>query len=319
MKKNDKIETIIIGFGKIAYGYNEYNKKDILTHYRSLYKNKKFKLSAFVEPNNERRKKIVKKLRIKGYANLSLLKNKVFPKFAIICSPTNSHTKIIKELIKEHKSIKTILCEKPFGNNYYQSQKVVNELKKKNIKLFINYMRISDPGVIKVKKIINKNFKKQTKGIVFYDGSTLNQASHLINLLQYWFGNVNGIKKIQLDKKKQLSKGTSFTLKFKETNIVFIGLNIENFSYASIELISPNGRIEYSERGERITYQKAILDKTFGEDYLPDPKKTVIYNDINNYQLNVLKEIYSNFKNKKSHLCSGDKAIETLKVMNKLI
>ena len=319
MKKNDKIETIIIGFGKIAYGYNEYNKKDILTHYMSLHKSKKFKLSAFVEPNNERRKKIIKKLRIKGYANLSQLKNKVFPKFAIICSPTNSHTKIIKELIKEHKSIKIILCEKPFGSNYYQSRKVVNEIKKKKIKLFINYMRISDPGVIKVKEIINKNFKKQTKGIVFYDGSTLNQASHLINLLQYWFGNVIGIKKIQLYKKKQLSKGISFTLKFQETNIVFIGLNIENFSYASIELISPNGRIEYSERGERITYQKAILDKTFGEDYLPDPKKTIIYNDINNYQLNVLKEIYSNFKNKKSHLCSGDKAIETLKVINKLI
>jgi len=319
MKKNDKIETIIIGFGKIAYGYNEYNKKDILTHYRSLYKNKKFKLSAFVEPNNERRKKIVKKLKIKGYANLSQLKNKVFPKFVIICSPTNSHTKIIKELIKEHKSIKTILCEKPFGNNYYQSQKTINELKKKNIKLFVNYMRISDPGVIKVKKIINKNFKKQTKGIVFYDGTTLNQASHLINLLQYWFGNVIGVKKIQLDKKKKFSKGTSFTLKFKETDIVFIGLNIENFTYASIELISSNGRIEYSERGEKITYQKAILDKTFGEDYLPDPQKTIIYNDINNYQLNVLREIYLNFKNKKSHLCSGDKAIETLKVISKLI
>ena len=319
MKKKDKIETIIIGFGKIAYGYNEYNKRDILTHYKSIYKNKKFKLAAFVEPNIQRRKKIVKKLKIEGYANLSELKDKVFPKFAIICSPTNSHTKIIKELIKEHKSIKTILCEKPFGDNHNQAQKIINQLKKNNIKLFINYMRISDPGVIKVKKIVNKNFQKQTKGIVFYDGSTLNQASHLINLLQYWFGKVVQIKKIQLDKKKSSLKGINFTLKFKDAEIVFIGLNIKNFSYASIELISPNGRIEYSERGEKITYQKAILDKTFGEDYLPDQRKIIIYNDINNYQSNVLKEIYLNFINKKSHLCSGDNAIKTLKVISKLI
>jgi len=318
MKKKYKIETIIIGFGKIAYGYNQHNKQDVLTHYKSLYKSKNFKLTAFVEPNNEKRKKIVKELKIKGYANLSQLKDKVFPRLAIICSPTNSHIKVIRELIKEHKSVKTILCEKPFGSNYYQAKKVTNELKKKKIKLFINYMRISDPGVTRVKKLINKNFKKQIKGIVFYDGSTLNQASHLINLLQYWLGKVISIKKIQSNKKSLSLGGVNFTLKFKGAEIIFIGLNISNFSYASIELISPSGRIEYSQRGERITYQKAILDKTFGEDYLPDLKKTIIYNDINNYQANVLKELYLNFTNKKSYLCTGDKAVETLKVISKL-
>ena len=319
MIKKNKIETVLVGIGRIAYGYNEYNKKDILTHYKALINHNKFRLSAFIEPNIYKRKKISKKLKIDGYEKLSNLKNKVFPKLVIVCSPTETHIKVIKELIKNHSSIKAILCEKPFGNDYTQSQKVLNECEKKGIKLFVNYMRISDPGVIKIKKIINAKFKKLTKGIVFYDGSTLNQASHLINLLQYWLGKVISVKKIENRKKNITHKGISFILEFKKAKIFFVGLNIVNFSYASIELISPNGRIEYSERGKKITYQNVIRDKIFGEDYLPNQKKITIFNDINNYQLNVLKQLYLNLNNKKNFLCSGVKAVETLKVINKLI
>ena len=42
MKKDNKIKTILIGFGRIAYGYNINNKKNILTHYKALKNNKNF-------------------------------------------------------------------------------------------------------------------------------------------------------------------------------------------------------------------------------------------------------------------------------------
>ena len=55
----------------------------------------------------------------------------------------------------------------------------------------------------KQSKRIIKKFHSQTKGTVFYDGSTLNQASHLINLIQLWFGKVLDIKKILMDKREK--------------------------------------------------------------------------------------------------------------------
>ena len=60
MKKDNKIKTILIGFGRIAYGYNINNKKNILTHYKALKNNKKFSLIGVIENNNMRREKYSK-------------------------------------------------------------------------------------------------------------------------------------------------------------------------------------------------------------------------------------------------------------------
>ena len=319
MIKKNLIKTIIIGFGKISYGYNEFNKKNFLTHYKAIKFHKSFKLLSFIEPNKLRRSEYSKKLKIKGYEKLSSIKNKIFPDLAIIASPTNTHIKIIKEIITNHKSIKTILCEKPFGNNYKLSKKILAECKKKRVKIFVNYIRISDPGVIKTKRIIKKFFSKSTKGVVFYDGSTLNQSSHLINLLQYWFGKVYKVLKIESDKYLKKKLGMNFMLKFKNANIFFIGLNIKKYTYMSIELISKKGRLEYQDRGANITLQRTEKDKVFGEDFMPEKKSIKIVNDINNYQLNVLKQLLLELTGKKNFLCSGDNAIETLNIINKIL
>ena len=150
MIKKKIIKTIIIGFGRISYEYNQFYKKNFLTHYKSLKFHKNFKLLSFIEPNKLKRSIYSKKLKIKGFEKLSNIKNKIFPDLAVIASPTNTHVKIVKEILKNHRSIKTILCEKPFGNNYKLSKKVLEECKKKRVKLYVNYIRISDPGTIKV-------------------------------------------------------------------------------------------------------------------------------------------------------------------------
>ena len=314
-----KIDTIIIGLGRIAIGYNEHNKKNILTHYKAIKKNKHFKLIGCIEPNKAIRVKFSKKYKISSYENLSGIKNKIFPKLAIISSPTNTHYKIIKEILNNHSTVKSILCEKPFGNNYKEAKKILKICKKKKIKLFVNYMRTADPGVIAITKIIKKDFQYLVKGNVFYDGNTLNQASHLINLLQLWFGKVLSIKLIKSDKGNKKLIGLNFILNFKKKMFTFIGLNFKKYSYASIEIISPIGRINYLERGEKIQLQKIQKDKLYGEDQMPSQKIISIKNDMKNCQLNVLNQLYYSLKGKKSYLCKGNEALETLKVINKII
>ena len=78
------------------------------------------------------------------------------------------------------------------------------------------------------------------------------------------------------------------------------------------------GRLLYEERGEKISFQKIEKDKIFGEDLMPSKKKISIKNDLINYQKNVLKQISFNDNNQKYNLCSGVKALETLKVIDKL-
>ena len=318
MKKKEKIKTIIIGFGRVAFGYNLSNKINFLTHFKALRANKKFSIIGVVDPFLKSTDRIFRKYKIKKYRYLSNLKDEK-PEFAIISSPTNTHVKIINEIIKNHKSIKVILCEKPFGNDYLISKKLISLSKKNKVDIFVNYMRISDPGVQIVKKFIKKNFIHFSKGVAFYDGETLNQASHLVNLLQFWFGKVLKSYKIPSDKREYKKYGINFVLEFKNLKITFIGLNIKKFSYASIELISANGRIYYGDRGSEIFIQKRKFDNIFNEDFLPSNKKQYIKNDIHNYQKNVMEEIFKKFRKKKYNLCPAKDAVETLRIINKVI
>lgn len=311
-----KIKTLIIGLGKISVGYNDYNRKDILTHVKALKNNLDFKLIACVEKNKKKGINFKKKYKIDVYNSLSKLKNKIFPDLAIIASNTDSHIKLINEILDYHPSISTILCEKPFGNNFVDAYRVLKKCKTKKVKLFVNYIRRADPGAIKISQILNKNFKKPIKGVVFYDGNVLNQASHIINLLQFWFGKTKNV--IKIDNQKNKSLGCNFELDFNNTKVFFIALNIKNYSYASVELISPSGRMNYTERGFKIFWQNIQFDTIFGEDKLPSKNIRIIKNDMKNYQLNVLKELYKAILNKNYNLCTGNEALETIKIINKI-
>jgi predicted dehydrogenase len=192
MKK--KINTIIIGLGRIGIGYDEYTPNVTLTHYKAIKKHKNFKLIGCIDVNKINRDKFIKKYKIPCFKNLSEIKDKIYPELAIIASPTDTHYWVIKEILKNHKRITSILCEKPFGSKHEDANKILQICKKNKVKLFVNYMRTADPGVIKTLRIIRSKFNKNCKGTVFYDGNTLNQASHLINLLQFWFGESGSIK-----------------------------------------------------------------------------------------------------------------------------
>ena len=183
---NKKIDTIIIGLGRVGIDYDKFTTKVNLTHYKAINKHKSFNLIGCIEPNKIRRDRFIKKNKILCYENLSKIKKKIYPKLAIIASPTSTHYKIIKEILKNHKSVSSILCEKPFGNKYKEAKKILKICERNKVKVFVNYMRTADPGAIKISKIINKKFNNDCKGTVFYDGNTLNQASHLINLLQFF-------------------------------------------------------------------------------------------------------------------------------------
>ena len=58
-------------------------------------------------------------------------------------------------------SPKVILIEKPMGINLNQAININNICKRKKIKCFVNFIRNSDQGYIKIKELINKNKKKK--------------------------------------------------------------------------------------------------------------------------------------------------------------
>ena len=144
--------------------------------------------------------------------NLKLLK-KFKSEILIVSTNTNTHYKIIKDVLKIYLP-KIIICEKPISYFLKSTKKVIDLCNERKIKLFVNYQRISNPIYLKIKSLINEN-KNKFDVEINYSKGIYNNASHFINLILFLFGNFN---KITLLNKKKIKNDyiVNFNLKKKK-------------------------------------------------------------------------------------------------------
>ena len=90
------------------------------------------------------------------------------------------------------------MCEKPISNSYEEAIKIQNIINKTEIKFLMNYQRRIEKGINEIKSRIDKQlYQAPFKGIAWYTGGLLNNGSHLTNLCEFLFGEVNNIEKIK--------------------------------------------------------------------------------------------------------------------------
>jgi predicted dehydrogenase len=153
--KLKKLNTIIIGLGKIGYEYdlNKNIKKSIKTHGRAISLHSKFELKAGIDTSLKQRDQFTNIYNVPCFKNFSLASELESINFVIIATPTKKHLSSIKEVVTFSKPL-AILLEKPISDNILDAKKIIQICKENSITLYINYIRKSDPGIIKIKKIV---------------------------------------------------------------------------------------------------------------------------------------------------------------------
>ena len=152
-------------------------------HSSAVIKNQKFQLLYGIDNNKKKRIFFQKKFKIKALQNIKEIPNKDEINFAIISSNTESHMKNIKKIIN-FKNLRYILCEKPLCKNLEESELIEKILKKKNIRLFVNYHRRCLPLIENIKKFIKDKKIKVVK--VFYPSTLLNNGSHFLDMILFY-------------------------------------------------------------------------------------------------------------------------------------
>lgn len=152
-----KINCFIIGLGNIAVGYDRFlkNKNKFYTHAKSIVSLKFFNLIGGCDISKKKRDIFSKLYNKPTFSSIDKSLSKLKPSFVVLSSPTDTHLECIKTISK-YKSVKFLLCEKPLSYNLGDAKKIVEICKKKNIKLFVNYFRISDPSTQILKNILYK-------------------------------------------------------------------------------------------------------------------------------------------------------------------
>jgi predicted dehydrogenase len=313
-----KNKVLIVGLGQIGLQYDLHLAKDSFTytHSRAFSKHKDFSLIAAVDINKEQRDEFSKSYNLPAYNNLYEALKIHNPDIIVIATCTQSHAEILSKVLKFF-TPKIVLCEKPLSYHLHEAQEMVDLCRNKGVDLYVNYMYRVDTGVIEVKKWLDSNnLDIGIKGVCWYSKGLIHNGSHFFNLLEYWLGSMSNFNLINLNKARSSDKDyePDIEVEFQKGKIVFISAWEKMFSHYTVELLTPNGRVRYDDRGATINLQGVIDSPIFKGYKILDPDSKVIMSNMQHSQLNVVNQLSDCISGggKISNLCSGEEALNTL-------
>ena len=314
-----KTSVLIIGLGNIGMLYDLKLKDDekILTHSKSFHSNKEFSLVGGVDINKKNRNLFEKNYQCPAFNKIEKAMIRLSPDIVVVSTSSGSHLKNIKEIF-EYGNPKIIICEKPLSLELKEAIKIVEICKKNSSKLFINYFRRTQPAFLEIYNQLKfKKIKTPFQGICFYSKGIFNTCSHFIDLFQFYFG---GVKKVKILKrnKKQIDPQPDFELTFERGNIVFYSNKNNDAFINNIDLIMNNGKLTFENGGAQIIWRALKNDdRFFGYKVLEnDPK--IFRNDFDKIQSHFVEQINNVLKSEKVTLCTGQEALLTQEVLNKI-
>lgn len=313
--------VVIIGLGQIGmeYDINISDNKIVYSHSRAFSLHPNFEILGAVDPSALKCKIFSDKYFKPSYCSISEALSILDPHVVVIAVPTKHHKAILFEIL-DYSTPEAILCEKPLSYDVEEASQMIELCKSKNVKLFVNYIRRSDPGSIFVRNLINSGkIGNRFKGLVWYSKGFIHNGSHFFNLLEYWLGpckNSSIISKGRLWQNQDPEPDVY--VEFEKGVITFLSAWEESFSHYSIELISDNGRIRYDKGGELIILEKTEIDSNFPDYKVLNGLPETISSNMSRYQYNVIEELYQALSNKEASICNGFDAYETLKQIYKI-
>ncbi len=315
-------KCLIIGLGLIGMGYDLALDPGmaICTHARAFSMHPSVELSGAVDASEEQLSLFWKHYGRSIFVDLDQALVAIEPSIVVIATPTETHKEVLFKVLQHH-CPKLILCEKPLAYDLTESREMVEACTNSGVKLFVNYIRRSDPGAIEIKNRIQTTaIAEPIKGVAWYSKGFLHNGSHLVNLLEFWLGEF--IEAKVMSPGRVLEKNDTepdVLIEFEHGKVVFLASWEEEFSHYAIELLCFSGRLRYEEGGKSIIWQPTQKHCNLPGIRVLQSDPEIIANDMKHYQMNVTNQLINALAEKPSHLCTGKQALRTLEVIHRCI
>lgn len=310
--------VLLVGLGQIGMGYDLHHDatSKIYTHARAFSQHPDFYLIAAVDPDEQQRETFEQTFQCPAYADVDIALSKHKPHLVIIAVPTQYHGTTLRRVLEQSEP-RAILCEKPLSYELDEARAMVEACSTKNVSLYINYMRRSDPGVIEVKRRLDiGEISTPVKGIIWYSKGLQHNGSHFFNLLEYWLGPLESADILDPGRLwDDLDPEPDVRLVFSGGTIIMLAAWEEAFSHYGIELLGKNGRLRYERGGKTIQWQGLQGDSHFDGYTVLHKEPETISSGMERYQWHVAEQLALAFNSGNYHLCSGQEALTTLQNM----
>ena len=244
-----KYKAAIVGLGQVGQGYDYENLDNsiILTHASALKYHNEFDLISAVDSNLSQCERFEKKFSKPAFLSIKEMYLKVRPEIISISVSTNFHFEVFEEIISYKP--KAIILEKPVAHSEKEAAKMLKMAKDANCKVSVNYIRRFNPAIVELKKIIDHgDFGEIYKGVIWYTKGLINNGSHFIDLLIWFFGDITSIRVIKTGRKwDNIDPEPDLCICFGGTEIYMLAGREENYYMGSLNLISSDGVITYED------------------------------------------------------------------------
>ena len=312
-----KFSAAIIGCGKVAGMYGNDGNTNIQSHAQAYQDNPRTKLTAVFDPNKEQLERFCKKWNIEnGYNSLDQMMSNEKIEIVSICSPTSFHYEHFSYLSKI--PVSGIFAEKPIANDLNEAKKIV-ELTK-NIPVAINYFRRWNSELQNLKKDINRNtYGKLHKIILHHTKGIRNNGSHVIDLMNWFFGEIKLKKVINKYEINEDDLGVDCLLITEQgAQIILSHIPSVDYVYMNIEFICELGIINLCQRGQEIKIFVKEKDpdyRVFNRLVLKENKQTKWQECFTNAITNITKSIQTG----EQILCTPEDAYKSSVLCEKII
>lgn len=257
-------KVLIVGAGKIGAFFDTPKSKNILTHAHAFTKHKGFRLLGFIDIDQKKAQKAAAIWGGKAFSNLEKTLNQEKVDIVVVSVPDNYHYEILKNI--SHFPLKLVLAEKPITKTLKEAVKISKLYQEKKIPVAVNYTRRFVPEFEKLKKNISRGIYGQyITGTGYYGKGTLNNGSHLIDLLRFLIGEIKDIEVIDdiVDYSSD-DPSASAILKLKNNQQFYLqNVDCRLFTIFEIDLLFEKSRVVIKDLGFNIEKYKVKESKIF--------------------------------------------------------
>lgn len=249
-------KAAVIGLGNIGFQFNlDPKRKETWSHVSAYEKCGKTRLAGAVELSPEKIDLFKRQYPdIPVFKSVKDLMESVDIDIVSICTPTESHYPILKELLGY--PVKGIFCEKPFASDVAEAKEMVTRCNEKNVVLAVNHTRRWDDNYLVVKRMIKEGKIGRVKAVnAFYPGQIFNIGTHIFDVIR-----------MLIEKDPEIVSGISYNLENPDPTIsgwiqfegqipcTVLSTGKREDLIIEVDAIGDEGRLRILENGEKIEW-----------------------------------------------------------------
>ncbi len=305
--------VLIIGAGKIGAHFDTPDSTDVWTHAHAFSQSPTFKLLGFLDPDITQAQSAITQWGGEVFDSIDTAFKQHSVDVVCIASPDETHADILQALLSY--SPKLVFCEKPLTTELGQAKKLVVQYQQQNIPLLVNYTRRFVPEFQQLQSNIKSDlYGKFVGGNSIYGKGFKHNGSHLIDLLYFLIGDIDGVQPAQeIHDFTSNDPSISVLLTLENQPFWVQAMDSRLYTIFEMDLFFEHARIQILDSGFHIQISVPAASANFNG-YQNLKQTQTIQTSLNQAMVHAADHITAHLTQNKPLLCSGEEALKTLAV-----